>query len=206
MADLTFYYGTMNSGKTIDLLKDAHNLEEKGYKVVVIKSMIDSKGDDKIVSRIGIERKVDILLPLESSLSEYANVYKDAASILVDEAQFLSSKQVEELWKISKLVDIPVNCYGLKTDFTTHLFEGSKRLIELSDTFVPLKTRCGCKANANFNARKINGEFVSDGETVVIDGSSDNVVYEPLCGLDYIEKVLKLKKTSIEEQNETKKE
>lgn len=197
MADLTFYYGTMNSGKTIELLKDAHNLEEKGYKVVVIKSLVDSKGEDKIVSRIGIERKVDILLPLNASLYDYAPVIKDAASILVDEAQFLTSNQVEELWKITKLIDIPVNCYGLRTDFTTHLFEGSKRLLALSDVFVPLKTRCNCKANANFNARKINGEFVVDGDKILIDGLSDNVIYEPLCGLDYIEKVLKLKKESL---------
>lgn len=200
MANLSFYYGTMNSGKTIEVLKDAHTLEEKGYKVVVIKSSIDLKGNDTIVSRIGISRKVDILLSPTESLAEYSGFIKDAAAILVDEAQFLTEAQVEELWRISKLADIPVSCYGLRTDFSTHLFSGSKRLFELSDEFVLLKTRCKCKENANFNARLINGEYVSEGESVVIDGINDEVSYEPLCGNDYIEKVLKLKKNTKKEE------
>lgn len=201
MALLSFYYGAMNSGKTIDLLKDAHNLEEKGYKVVIIKSSIDLKGNDTIVSRIGLSRKVDILLSPTDSLANHVSIYKDAASILVDEAQFLTEAQVDELWRISKLADIPVNCYGLRTDFSTHLFEGSKRLFELSDTFIELKTRCRCKEPATFNARLVNGEYVSEGESVVIDGINDEVAYEPLCGNDYIERVLKLKPKKKQKEN-----
>ena len=131
MSKLYFRHGTMNCGKSTALMQVAHNYEENNKKVVVIKSKIDTKADDRLSSRIGMERKVDILLEKDESLEKYYDYFNNNIDcILVDEAQFLNEKQIEELWLITKMYDIPVICYGLKTDFKSHLFEGSKRLIE----------------------------------------------------------------------------
>ena len=115
--------------------------------------------------------------------------YENISCILVDEAQFLSENQVTELWKISKLKNIPVICYGLKTDFKTNSFEGSKRLFELSDELEELITICSCGKRAKFNSRKCDGKYLTDGKQVLIDGTS-NIEYESLCGKCYIKKVL----------------
>ena len=130
MAKLVYYYGAMNSGKSIALMKDAYNLEEKGYNTLLIKSTVDTKGDNMIVSRIGLAKKVNIYLkPTDSLLSDENLIkYDNVSLILVDEAQFLTEEQIEELWKITKILDIPVNCYGLRTYFTTRTFTGSKIL------------------------------------------------------------------------------
>ena len=206
MAKLVYYYGAMNSGKSIALMKDAYNLEEKKYNTLLIKSTIDTKGDDMIVSRIGLSKRVDIYLKPEDSLLSDDNLakYDNLSLILVDEAQFLTGTQIEELWKITKVLDIPVNCYGLRTDFTTNTFSGSKRLFELADTIEELKNICECGKLAKFNARKVNGEYVADGESVVIDGSA-NVEYVPLCGKCYMEKVMGLNIESLKKKFEKKK-
>jgi thymidine kinase len=187
MAKLSFRYGAMNCGKSTALMQVAHNYNENDKRVVVIKSSIDTKADDQLESRIGIHRKVDILInPTDSFEPYYEDWNKDVACILVDEAQFLSKKQVEELWIASKMYDIPVLCYGLKTDFQTNLFEGSKRLFELADELVELKTICSCGKAANFNARFVNGVFAVEGDSILIDGSDDKVEYKPMCGKCYI--------------------
>ena len=188
MAKLIFRYGAMNCGKTTNLLQVAHNYEEKGLKVIIIKSSKDKKGDNNIVSRLGVERCVDILLNENDSIKLDLN---NLDCILVDEAQFLEPFQVKQLWIIAKLYDIPVICYGLKTTFKGELFEGSKSLLELSDVLEELITICSCGHKAKFNVRKINGEIVSTGNDVAIDGL-ENVTYEPMCGKCYIEKVLKI--------------
>ena len=188
MAKMYFRYGAMNCGKTAALLQVAHNYEEQGMKVLVIKSIVDKKGDDTIVSRIGISRKVDLLLSLKDSIKDKINL-NNIDCILVDEAQFMTKEQIKELWIISKIKDIPVICYGLKTNFKGELFEGSKTAIELSDELEELATICKCGEKARFNARVINGEYVLDGDVVAIDGI--DAKYEPLCGKCYIEKVLK---------------
>ena len=193
MAKMYFGYSAMNGGKTAIILQAAHNFEEKGKKVLVIKSEVDKKGGDNIVSRLGISRKVDLLLPIDQKIS--TNVALDHIdAILVDEVEFMTEEQVKELWIISKLKDIPVLCYGLKTDFRGKLFEGSKAALELSDeieelSLIPI---CDCGEKARFNARIENGEFVSEGNVVAIDGI--DAQYKPLCGKCYIEKVLKIKK------------
>jgi thymidine kinase len=193
MAKLHFRYGAMNCGKTTSLLQVAYNYEERKMKVIIIKSMIDTKGDNNIVSRIGLERKVDLLLAKDDSVIEKLdNKLNDVACILVDEAQFLDPVQVTELWKITKVYDIPVICYGLRSDFKTNGFPGSMRLMELADELDELITICRCGKRAKFNARKVNGEFVSEGEQVVID-NTNNVTYESLCGNCYLEYVLKEK-------------
>ena len=188
MSKLYFRYGAMGAGKSTMLMQVAHNYEEKGLKVLVVKSVIDTKGDDKLVSRIGIERKVDVLLQNGDILSK-VNTLKNISCILVDEAQFLNKEQVEDLWYISKELDIPVICYGLKVNFRGELFTGSKRLMELADTFDELITICKCGKKARFNARKVNGAYALTGDDVVIDGTK-NIEYEALCGKCYLEKVI----------------
>ena len=189
MSKLYFRYGAMNCGKTTSLLQVAHNYEERGMKVVLIKPSIDTKANDSVSSRIGVERKVDHLVSPEENLKGYLNLLVGNTScVLVDEAQFLSESQVEELFVFSKLTNIPVICFGLRCDFRTNLFPGSKRLFELADEIEELYTICGRKAR--FNARIVNGEFTLDGDQVAIDG---DVEYESLCGKCYLTKVRKMK-------------
>ena len=193
MANLEFRYGPMNSGKSMNLLQMAYNYEENNKKVILIKSVIDTKGGDYLVSRIGPKRKIQIKLDKKDSLlsDEYMEKFKENDAILVDEAQFLTKIQVEDLWIISKKLDIPVICFGLKTNFKSEFFEGSKRLFELSDKFKELETICECGKKAFFNARKINGKYVKDGLENVIDGENEKIKYVPLCGKCYLEKVFK---------------
>ncbi len=178
----------MNCGKTMHLLQTAHNYKENNLKTIVIKPIVDTKGGTCIVTRIGLKRKVDVLLKPHDNVRQVLDL-TDIACILVDEAQFLQPHQVEDLWKIAKLSDIPVICYGLRTKFTSKFFIGSKPLMELADELEELVTICSCGAKAKFNARKVNGEFVTDGAEIAIDGEN-NVTYEPLCGKCYIEKVM----------------
>lgn len=197
MAKFHFRYGAMNAGKSTVLLQTAYNYEEKGKKVVLIKPSVDTKGDEKIVSRIGLERKVDYLIgDNDSIISKLGDNLSSLSCILVDEAQFLKRKQVDELFYISKIMDIPVIAFGLRTDFKSNGFEGSIRLLELADALEEMPTICRCGKKARFNARKVDGKFTFDGDSIVIDDTSD-VSYESLCGACYIEeqeKVLKRKK------------
>lgn len=191
MAKMYFRFGAMNCGKTTALLQVAHNYEEQGMNVVVIKSSVDKKGDKNIVSRLGIEREVNLLISPKERISTNLNL-DNINCILVDEVQFMTNEQIKELWIISKMKDIPVICYGLKTNFKGELFEGSKAVLEIADELEELSTICKCGDKARFNARVVDGNFVSMGEEVAIDGIDAS--YEPLCGKCYIEKVLKIKK------------
>ena len=190
MSKLYFRYGAMNSGKTTALLQVAHNYEERGMKVKILKPGVDTKGNDKIVTRIGLKRKVDHLIKKDEKLSTYLNTIEDDIEcVLVDESQFLTRDQVDELFMYTKLKDKPVICYGLRTDFKTIAFPGSLRLFEVADVLEELYTICRCGKRAKFNARIVNGEFTSSGEQVAIDGENE-VSYESLCGKCYLEKVL----------------
>ena len=187
MAKFHFRYGAMNAGKSTILLQTAYNYEEKGKKVVILKPSVDTKGDEKIVSRIGLERKVDYLIGNNDSIiSKLGDNISSLSCILVDEAQFLKRKQVDELFYISKMMDIPVIAFGLRTDFKSNGFEGSIRLLELADALEEMPTICRCGRKARFNARKVDGKFTFDGDSIVIDDTSD-VSYESLCGACYIE-------------------
>jgi thymidine kinase len=189
MAKLYFRYGAMNSGKTTALMQVAYNYKERGMDTIVIKPMIDTKGNNKIVSRLGIEKEVDILIGPNDDLMNKLNSYLDKIScILVDEAQFMTKKHIDELFYISKQRDIPVICYGLRSDFKTDVFPGSLRLFELADELEELITICRCGKRAKFNGRKVNGIFVFEGDQVAID-EENSVTYESLCGECYIEKV-----------------
>ena len=194
MSKLYFRYGAMNCGKSTALMQVAHNYEERGMFVKVIKPSIDLKAEDKISSRIGIERKADFLISDVKSLREYLNnISKENIScVLVDEAQFLTREEVDELFVFCKLTNIPVICYGLRTDFKANAFPGSERLFEVSDELEELTTICDCGKKAKFNARVINGEFTLVGDQVAIDGIDAS--YVSLCGKCYLSKVLKIER------------
>ncbi len=194
MAKLHFRYGAMNAGKTTLMLQTVYNYEERNQKVLLLKPTTDTKGNEKVISRIGLSRNVDTSIsPNDNIFDKIGNCLNIINCILVDEAQFLSKTQVDELYYITKLYNIPVIAFGLRTDFRSNGFEGSIRLLELADALEEMPTICRCGKKARFNARKVNGEFTSDGASVVIDGTQ-NVEYESLCGSCYIDKVLNLKK------------
>jgi thymidine kinase len=192
MAKLYFRHGAMNSGKSTALLQVAHNYEERGQAVILAKPNTDSKGEDAIVSRLGVERSVDLLVaPTENLRVEFtllANEHRarsnsPIACLLIDEAQFLTREQVNQALEIAVLDGVPVLAYGIRTDFQTKGFPGSLRLLEIAHTLEELKTICRCGKKAMFNARKLGGDFIFTGNQVAIDG--DVVTYESLCASCY---------------------
>ena len=199
MSKLYYRYGAMNSGKTTLLLQVAHNYEERGMKVLILKPKIDTKGNNMLVTRIGLKRKVDHLIDKDEKLINYLNkVKKDIACILVDDAQFLTRDQVDDLFMFTKLKDVAVICYGLRSDFKTMAFPGSLRLFEIADTLEELYTICRCGKKAKFNGRIVNGKFTAIGDQVAIDGENE-VGYESLCGKCYLEKVLGITADNLDE-------
>ena len=186
MAKLYFRYGAMNSGKTTALLQVAHNYEEKGMKILILKPKVDTKGSDKIVSRLGISRKVDFLISEDEDLKNTLIEYKNKIDcILVDEVQFLKKHHIDDLFEISVIWNISVICYGLRTDFLINGFEGSERLLLVAHSIEELKTICRCGNKAIFNARKSDKKFVFHGEQLLID-DKESIEYEPLCGKCFI--------------------
>jgi thymidine kinase len=194
MAKLYFRYGAMNSGKSTALLQAAFNYEERGHRVLLAKPSVDTKGDRDIVSRLGVVREVDFTIAPDAAVlatfqSHRARVLqehdRDVSCLLIDEAQFLTNEQVDDLLRIALLDGIPVLAYGIRTDFQTVAFPGSRRLLEIAHSLEELKTICRCGRKAIFNARRIGGVFVFDGDQVAIDG--ETVSYESLCGVCYLE-------------------
>ncbi len=185
MSKLYFRYGAMNSGKSTHLMQVAHNYEERGMRVVLLKPFTDKKGGNNLVSRLGVIREVDYLVEEKDNIVEI--IEKDVEQkgklncILVDEVQFLKSYQIDELFKIAVKNGIPIICYGLRTDFKMNGFEGSERLLLIAHSIEEMKTICKCGNKAIVNARKVNGKFVFEGEQVAID-NTDDVQYESLCG------------------------
>lgn len=197
MAKLYFRFGAMNSGKSTALLQAAHNYEERGQRVLLAKPRVDVKGDDKVVSRLGITRSVDFLMDPDESVRDLFHVAAEAneqgdrlhshlpvSCLLVDEAQFLTPEQVDDLMRIAVLEDVPVMCYGIRTDFQTRAFPGAARLLEIAHTLEELKTICRCGRKALFNGRTVDGRFVFAGDQVAIDGV--HVGYESLCPSCYL--------------------
>lgn len=190
MKKLHFKYATMNAGKSIDLIRTAHNYEENGYQVLIIKPSIDTKGQNFIESRIGLKRKVDLMLDKNDQILNEVDL-KNIDCILVDESQFLTRDQVDELYLITKKYNISVICYGLRVNFKMESFEGSRRLLEISEVLEEITTLCKCGNIARYVGRQVDGKYVSDGEEVVIDGSKASVKYIPLCGTCYLKEVKK---------------
>lgn len=183
MAKLYFRYGAMNCGKSTALLQVDYNYRERGMATLIIKPQTDTKGEDRIVSRLGVSRSVEVLARPEDDLFTIIAAYKAAKPlncVLVDEAQFLTAVQVDQLFLVAVRVDIPVICYGLRTDFKMDGFEGSQRLLLLAHSIEELKTICKCGRKAMVNGRKAGGRFVFEGQQVAIDGEGD-VEYESLC-------------------------
>ncbi len=193
MSKLFFRYGAMNSGKSTAMLQVAHNYEERGQRVVLVKSTVDTKGDDQIVSRLGVSRRADILLSpgqdLRASLTslchQRAAEERTVGCVLIDEAQFLTPEQVDQALEIAVLDDIPVVAFGIRTDFRTRSFPGSQRLMEVAHSLQEMKTICRCGSKAIFNARLGEQGIIREGEQVMIDG--DNARYEALCARCYLD-------------------
>jgi thymidine kinase len=182
----------MNSGKSTALLQAAYNYEERGQAVLLAKPAVDTKGDMTILSRLGVDRKVDFLvtpeLNLRKEFQKRSTLHREetgkrVACLLLDESQFLTRAQVDQALEIAVLDDVPVLAYGIRTDFQTNGFPGSLRLLEIAHSLEELKTICRCGKKAMFNARKIDGEFIFDGDQVAIDG--EEVTYESLCASCY---------------------
>jgi len=203
VAKLYFRYGAMNSGKSTALLQAAYNYEERGQRVLLAKPEIDTKDAGSISSRLGMTRPVDFLVrpddDLRAVFAEHrARVRGDAgalipaasgdvACLLVDEAQFLTREQVDDLLRIVVLDGVPVLAYGIRTDFQTQAFPGSRRLMELAHSLEELKTICRCGSKALFNARLVGGRFVFEGDQVAIDElSAERVTYESMCAECYL--------------------
>lgn len=184
----------MNCGKSTNLMQVAHNYEERGMKVIIIKPLIDTKGGNKVVSRLGIAREVDLLLERDRNVYDEVKRWNEEKfkidCILVDEAQFFARHQIDELFEIAVRMDIPVICYGLRTDFQMEGFEGSERLLLIAHSIEELKTICSCGKKAILNGRKVNGKFVFEGEQVAID-RENNIEYESLCGECYLREKMK---------------
>jgi thymidine kinase len=176
----------MNSGKTTSLIQTAFNYEERGMQVIIIKPATDTKGGDEVVSRLGVERKVDILLTPDQDVIDMLAGYPEARCVLVDEAQFLQPKQVDDLFWYATKASVPVIAFGLRTDFQTVGFPGATRLLELAHDLQELKTICRCGKKAILNGRKVNGKFIFEGNQVAIEGEHDTV-YESLCASCYDE-------------------
>lgn len=188
---LYYRYGAMNSGKSTSLLQAAYNYEERGQKVIIAKPTIDTK-DEAVLSRLGVARKVDLhVAPDTSVYKEFEALASETVAegsridcLIVDEAQFLTRSQVNDLFMIAVQLNVPVLAYGIRSDFQGNAFPGSMRLLELAHSLEEMKTICRCGQKALFNGRKIAGEYVRSGGQVAIDDGS--VEYESLCGQCYI--------------------
>jgi thymidine kinase len=187
MAKLYFKYGAMGSSKSAQALITKFNYEEKGMSVWLIKPGTDTRdGADIIRSRIGLSQSAQIIQPDESIIE----AYKNAGSydvIIADEAQFLTPDQIDELRRLVDEEDIPVLCFGLKTDFLTHFFPGSKRLMELADSLTEIKTICDCGRKATVNARfDENGRIITEGDQVMLGGNDS---YTAMCHRCWVNKI-----------------
>ena len=181
MAKLYFFYGAMNSGKTTRILQCAYNYEEQGMKPVIMKPMIDTKGNNYIVSRIGAKRKVDFLIKAKENIYDIiVEKYTNADLIIVDEAQFLTEKQVNQLMDVVIDLDISIMCFGLRTDFMGNSFPGARRLLDIAHELSEVKTICECGHKAMFNVRLIDGKVQTEGDSVAIDGDG-KVTYTVAC-------------------------
>lgn len=199
MADskLRFYYGCMNSAKTLQLLTTAFSFENRNIPFLCIKPSTDSRCDENVIkSRVGLERECIVVYP-HQNIYELIKIYLEACDavfqnklkwILVDEAQFLTEKQIDELSDIVDYFNINVSCYGLRTDFKTKSFPGSMRLLEIADTITEVKSPCSCGTHTSVNARLgDDGKLITDGEQIMVGDEE----YVALCRKCYKERFKK---------------
>jgi thymidine kinase len=183
MAKLYFRHGTVGSAKTLNLLAVAHNYERQGKRVMVLKPCFDTRfGADQITSRAGLSRTAHRLIEDDTVLAP--EEFSDCDCVLVDEAQFLAPRHVEQLRDISRSSGCPVICYGLRTDFRTELFPGSRRLFELADAIEEIKTTCAfCNKKAIFNLKLIDGVADLSGPSAQLGAEE---TYQPVCFGHYV--------------------
>ena len=200
MAQLYFYYSAMNAGKSTALLQSSYNYQERGMRTVVYTAEIDDRfGTGKVSSRIGLSSPARLFNPLTNLLDEIRAEAADRAvhCVLVDESQFLTRQQVHELSEVVDELDIPVLCYGLRTDFRGELFIGSQYLLAWSDKLVELKTICFCGRKASMVLRlDQSGKPYAEGEQVVIGG---NGRYVSVCRKHYKEALVTGSLTAIQD-------
>ena len=188
MAKLYFRYGAMGCGKTMQLLQVAFNYEERGHKVCVIKPETDTKNGTKILTRIGPERKTDLCFNKKTNIyNEIKKNFKDVHCVLVDEAQFLTPKQADQLMLITINLNIPVIAYGLRLNFRLEDggFEGATRLLQIAHEIEEIKTICECGHKATLNCRFLNDKLVTDGPDILIDDGKSKIEYRALCPACY---------------------
>lgn len=178
MAKLYFRHGTVGSAKTLNLLAVAHNYRQQGKEILLLKPELDVRfGKGQIKSRAGLEMTADILVKEDTDLLGHS--YEGIDCILVDEAQFLPARIIDQLREVATHKQIPVICYGLRTDFRSHLFEGSKRLMELADSIEEIKATCHyCNRKSIMNLKHVNGVACVDGPSIQL-GAEEK--YFPTC-------------------------
>ena len=188
MAKLYFKFGAMGCSKTAQALITKFNYEERNMKVVLLKPAIDNRdGADIVKSRIGLSEQAVAVKEDEDLYEMYNTRFSDCDVVIVDECQFLTPEQVDQLSQITMEKDVPVLCFGLSTDFTTHLFPGSKRLFEIAESISEIKSVCTCGAKATVNARlDENGRVVTSGSQVCIGG---NDRYVAMCRKCWLKKI-----------------
>ena len=188
MAKLYFKYGAMGSSKTAQALITKFNYEERGMKVWIGKPSKDTRdGEDTIQSRIGLKTKANIIKQKDDLYTKFYNMKEKYDVIIIDEAQFLEPEQVNQLGDIVMQLKIPVICFGLKTDFQTKMFPGSKRLFEIAESINEIKTICKCGRKATVNARiDSNGDIVTEGEQVELGGNDKYIAMCYKCYSDIV--------------------
>ena len=199
MAKLYFKYGAMGSSKTAQALITKYNYEENGLNVWLVKPSADTRdGADILRSRIGLEASVEVIPPTVDVLERFkAQQAGKCDVIIVDECQFMTGEQIDQLRTIVNDYAVPVLCFGLRTDFQTRLFPGSRRLMELADVFEEIKTMCDCGAKATVNARISDGYIVTEGAQVVLGGNDS---YIAMCHRCYIAGIREHKKIRLHGQ------
>ena len=200
MAKLYFKYGAMGSSKTAQALITKYNYEENDMKVWLIKPSADTRdGAATLRSRIGLEAAVEVISPEVDIYARFlGSRVRRCDVIIVDECQFMTEKQIEQLRAIVNEQNVPVLCFGLRTDFLTRLFPGSRRLMELADVIEEIKTMCDCGAKATVNARISDGYIVTEGAQVVLGGNDS---YIAMCHRCYINGIREHKKIKLHGQN-----
>ena len=188
MAKLYFKFGAMGCSKTAQALITKFNYEERGMKVMLMKPAVDNRDGESITrSRIGLSAPTLAVSQTEDLYALYNKNYSYCNVIIVDECQFLTEKQVDELGDVALFYDVPVLCFGLATDFTTKLFEGSKRLFEIAESITEIKSICRCGSKATVNARlDENGRVLNKGEQFCLGG---NDRYQAMCRRCWLEKL-----------------
>ena len=195
MAKLYFKYGAMGSSKTAQALITKYNYEENDMSVWLIKPSADTRDGAAIVrSRIGLEAECEVITPQMDIHQLFCAKRKDSDVIIVDECQFMTMDQIEQLRAIVDEFNVPVLCFGLRTDFQTKLFPGSMRLMELADAIEEIKTMCDCGTKATVNARINDGYIVTEGAQVVLGGNDS---YIAMCHKCYIRGIRENKKIKL---------